>query len=34
MGAYTHTHVYERLKHTNLANAIAILLCYMLNYYT
>jgi hypothetical protein len=32
-GVRTHNLVHERLKHTHLANAATILLCYLLNSY-
>jgi hypothetical protein len=31
-GARTHTHVYERLKHTHLASAATVLLLYVNSY--
>jgi hypothetical protein len=34
VGVQTHNLVYKRLKHTYLASAATILLCYMLNSYT
>jgi hypothetical protein len=34
MRAQTRNHVYERLKHTDLASAATILLYYILNSYT